>query len=198
MNILEKEYFDQYQEKIGVDLAIRFDNLKKDSSKIDLEYLTEASAVYSSNIEGNPMDLNSFMNAKAILQKMKKDFQGWHIRKEKLHERETDKKVYFYEREIWWCCLGLNIGFEQDGKNDQFERPVLVLKRFNKDVLWILPLTSKNKTGKYYYQFEYKGRKYSVILSQLRLISSKRLLRKIRTFSWDDFNEVRKLVKDFI
>ena len=160
-------------------------------------YFIEAAAVYSSNIAGNPMDLNSFMKAKAIREKMKKNFQKWHIRKEELRERETER-LYFYEREIWWCCLGLNIGFEQDGKNDQFERPVLILKKFNKDVLWALPLTSKNKIGKYYYQFEYKGRKYSVILSQLKLISSKRLLRKIRTFPRDDFRKVRKSVKDLI
>ena len=129
---------------------------------------------------------------------MEKDFQKWHNRKEKLHKKETTKKVYFYEREIWWCCLGLSVGFEQDGKNDLFERPILILKKFNRDVLWILPLTSKNKTGKYYYQFEYKERKYSVILSQLRLISSRRLLRKIRTFSKDDFNKVRILIKNLI
>jgi len=71
MNILEKKYFKQYQEKIKINLAVCFDSLEKDSLKINLEYLTEASAVYSSNIEGNSMDLNSFMNAKAFRQKAK-------------------------------------------------------------------------------------------------------------------------------
>ncbi len=71
MDILQKKYFNQYQEKISVDLAVCFGSLKKDSLKIDLKYLTEASAVYSSNIEGNSMDLNSFMNAKTIKQKIK-------------------------------------------------------------------------------------------------------------------------------
>ena len=129
---------------------------------------------------------------------MEKDFQKWHIRKGELHKRGISKKIYFHEREIWWCCLGLNIGFEQDGKNNQFERPVLVLKKFNKDIFWALSLTSKDKIGKYYYQFEYKGRKYSIILSQLKLMSSKRLLRKIRTFPQDDFKEIRKLIKELI
>ena len=71
MNILEKKYFDQYQKKADIDLAVCFDDLKKDSLKTDLEYLIEASAVYSSNIEGNPMDLNSFMNTKKFEQKAK-------------------------------------------------------------------------------------------------------------------------------
>jgi Fic family protein len=71
MNIFKKKYFNQYEEKIDIDLAVRFDDLKKSSSKIDLGYLIEASAVYSSNIEGNSMDLNSFMNTKTMKQKIK-------------------------------------------------------------------------------------------------------------------------------
>lgn len=69
--MLEKKYFKEYEEKVNVDLASCFDNLKKDSAKVDCKYLTEASAVYSSNIEGNSMDLNSFMNTKIIKQKTK-------------------------------------------------------------------------------------------------------------------------------
>ena len=71
MNILEKKYFNQYEKKINIDLAACFSSLKKDSLKIDLGYRTEASAVYSSNIEGNSMDLNSFMNTKTMEQKIK-------------------------------------------------------------------------------------------------------------------------------
>ena len=95
-------------------------------------------------------------------------------------------------------ALEANIGFEQDGKNKQFERPVLVLKKFNKNILWILSLTSSDKKGKYYHEVEYKGKKYQVVLSQLRLISSKRLIRKIRKLSQAEFNEIRSKVKRFI
>jgi mRNA interferase MazF len=86
--------------------------------------------------------------------------------------------------------LGLNIGFEQDGKNDNFERPVLVLKKFNDSVLLILPLTKNNKQGRYYCSLEYGGSKYSIILSQVRLICSKRLLRRIRTLPRSEFDVV--------
>ena len=123
---------------------------------------------------------------------MEKDFWKWHKEKEKLNA-STDI-VYFDEREVWWCSLGCNIGFEQDGKNEHFERPILVFKKFNKDILWILPMTSKTLSNKnpsavrkYYYELVYKNEKFAVILSQLRLISSKRLLRKIRTLSEDEF-----------
>lgn len=110
----------------------------------------------------------------------------------------NNSKLYFSEREIWWASLGVNIGYEQDGKNEKFERPVLILKVFNMDIFWALPITGKEKIGKYYYQFEYNGNKYSVILSQIRLISSKRLLRKIRVLPDVDFEKVRKLMKDLI
>lgn len=124
-------------------------------------------------------------------------FVQWTKLKIKLHTN-SKQAVYFNEREIWWASLGANIGFEQDGKHDYFERPILVLKKFNQHVLWALPLTSKNKIGKHYYQFKHKGKKYSVILSQLRLISSKRLLRKIRTFPKDDFNKIQTGIKSLL
>jgi len=127
---------------------------------------------------------------------MQKDFKKWHPIKELLEKKE--KVVYFHEREIWWCSLGVNVGFEEDGKNEYFERPALVLKKFNDYLLWILPLTSTEKTGKYYFQINYDGRKSSVILSQLKAVSNKRLLRKMRMISKNDFNEIKRRVKSFL
>ena len=121
----------------------------------------------------------------------------WTKLKIRIHVSEN-KKIYFREKEIWWTSLGVNIGFEQDGKHEKFERPVLILKKFNQYVLWALPLTSQNKTGKYYYQFQYKGKRSAVIFSQMRLISSKRLLRRIGIFPTEDFKKVKELIKGFL
>ena len=123
-------------------------------------------------------------------------FVEWTKIKIKIHL--TNRIIYFREKEIWWASLGANIGFEQDGKHSNFERPVLVLKKFNWSVLWILPITSKIKDNKYYYQYEYDQRKYSIILSQLRLISSKRLMRKIRTMPTCDFNQIKELIRNLL
>jgi len=57
------KYLQQYKSNINFDLQHAFDKLKN-GNELDFEYLIEASAVYSSNIEGNSMDLNSFMNSK--------------------------------------------------------------------------------------------------------------------------------------
>lgn len=118
--------------------------------------------------------------------------------KVKIRIHISEKFLFFREREIWWASLGINIGYEQDGKNDKFERPVVILKKFNKDVLWIVPTTTKEKTGQYYYEFTFKNRKMRVILTQLRLISSKRLLRKIGMFPDDDFQNIKEIIKSFL
>jgi len=130
------------------------------------------------------------------MEKELENFIKWARLKAEMHNKE--KKIYFKNREIWWARLGINIGYETDGKNENFERPILILKTFNKYTLWALPLTTKEKIGKYYYQFEYMNIKYSVILSQLKLISSKRLLRKVRTLENNHFGEIRKLIKNLI
>ncbi len=79
---------------------------------------------------------------------MKKDFDSWNILKKDLQKSEN--KFFFHEREIWWCSIGVNVGFEQDGRSDTFERPVLVIKKFNQDIFLGLPMTSAQKDGAYY------------------------------------------------
>jgi len=112
-----------------------------------------------------------------------KDFDKWNIKAKEIESREFNN--FFYSREIWWCALGVNIGSEQDGKNESFERPVLILKRISQDSCIILPFTSKIIENNYRVNTESTGVQAQVILSQIKTISSKRLLRKIgkiRTF----------------
>ncbi|MBU1164563.1 type II toxin-antitoxin system PemK/MazF family toxin [Patescibacteria group bacterium] len=103
-----------------------------------------------------------------------------------------DISFYFYEREIWWASLGCNIGFEEDGKNRNFERPVLIWKKFNKDMLWAIPLTTKQKEGKFFYTFVENDKSYTLIWPQLRLISSKRLIRKMTKISKATIELIKK------
>ena len=79
---------------------------------------------------------------------MLKNFQKWHEFKTFVNNKSFNIP-YFRIQQIWWCSLGINIGYEQDGKNKNFERPVLILKKFSKDVLLILPITSSDKQGMY-------------------------------------------------
>lgn len=125
---------------------------------------------------------------------MHKNFDGWNQQKKAL--QKGFEFLSIHEREIWWCSLGLNLGDEEDGKNFFFERPVLVLKKFNNRIAWILPLTSKPKSGNYYHALFYDGNVSTVILSQIRLVSVKRFRRFIRKISLDQFAEIQgKLIE---
>ena len=127
---------------------------------------------------------------------MQKDFDTWNIRKKNIDH--SKRSILFSEGEVWWCALGVNIGFEQDGVNELFERPILVFKKFSNDVLWVLPLTKSIKTNPYYYQINHSEFPSSVILSQIRLISSKRLLRRMGTIERVEFFEIIKKFENIL
>ncbi|NJN78588.1 MAG: Fic family protein [Saprospiraceae bacterium] len=77
MRIITKTYFNDYQNQLGFDLESVFNSMDFDNKKVDLGYRIQASAVFSSNIEGNSIDLNSYMNIKLSNQifKPKKEVQ---------------------------------------------------------------------------------------------------------------------------
>lgn len=97
----------------------------------------------------------------------------------------------FHEREIWWCSLGENLGFEQDGKNEHFERPVLILKKFSHDVFLGIPMTSTKKNHPFYFPYKFHGGEGSFVLSQARILSVKRLQRKIIVVGRGLFSDIK-------
>jgi len=126
---------------------------------------------------------------------MEKDFDGWNELKKKVHGE--NKSIFVHPRELWWCSLGTNIGVEIDGKNTFFERPILVMRVYNKEALLILPLTSKSKNDNYHYRIsEFLGGTW-VKLTQARVISSKRLVRKIGTISEINFSGIRNAFRKY-
>ncbi len=97
------------------------------------------------------------------------------------------------------CSLGKNIGYEQCGSGQKFLRPVLLIKKFNQNMFWAVPLTTKQKALYFYYNFTApNGVKESAILSQLRLISVKRLTRKYFNVSKTDADNIRNKLVLFI
>ncbi len=107
-----------------------------------------------------------------------KIFNSWNNLKIELHLNSNIK--FAEERQIWWASLGKNIGVEINGKNDRFERPVLIIKKYNKDSFLIVPISSKEKKSIYHYFFnDDRGRKNILNFSQIKVISRKRLIRKM-------------------
>ncbi|MCF8363198.1 MAG: Fic family protein [Prolixibacteraceae bacterium] len=62
MRITERKYLDTYINLIGHEIPALIENYDFSEERGRFEYLTKSSAVYSSNIEGNSIDLNSYMN----------------------------------------------------------------------------------------------------------------------------------------
>lgn len=71
MRITDITYFKQYLELTGLQIEKLIESFKFKEKSSDLGYKTQASAVYSSNIEGNSIDLNSYMNHKLLQEKFK-------------------------------------------------------------------------------------------------------------------------------
>jgi hypothetical protein len=78
---------------------------------------------------------------------MQKDFPGWHRQKEQRHAQHQTPT--FQERKIWWCSVGVNIGHEMDGKNQFYNRPVLIVRKFTPHIFFGVPLTTKIKQNPY-------------------------------------------------
>ena len=110
--------------------------------------------------------------------------------------------VAFKERDIFYMNMGKNIGFEQDGKGENFVRPVVIIKGFNKNMFFGIPLSTKMKEGKFYYKFRFQKKDELVeniaLLSQMRLFSTKRLLNKIGVISKEDFESLKNEFKSLI
>jgi mRNA interferase MazF len=102
--------------------------------------------------------------------------------------------AYVHEREVWWCALGVNVGDEADGKHDNFERPVLVLMKFNKDAVLVVPLTSRPKRNPYHVPFLQEGKLFAAAYSQLRLVSTKRLLRRLYRMDGNVFEGIKEVI----
>jgi len=125
---------------------------------------------------------------------MKKDFQKWHNKKAQVDNIE--KRPFFHEREIWFCHLGVNVGFEQDGTGDDFQRPIIIIRKFNNEICWIVPLSKTDKRNRYYFAFKFNDIITSVaILSQIRLLDARRLSRKIGEMNKNEFVHLISKIK---
>lgn len=127
---------------------------------------------------------------------MQKDFDTWNDMKKFTDGRPDNFGVH--EREIWWTSFGVNVGVEIDGKNKYFDRPALILRKFNRQMVWILPTTRQVKDEKFHEKFSFDGATYFVAITQIRTVSTKRLLRKIGMVSQEDFDRVKARVIGFL
>jgi mRNA interferase MazF len=109
-----------------------------------------------------------------------KDFDKWNTVKKAADAADEESRLFFRDGDIWWVRLGVNVGYETDGKSREFTRPVLVLKKYNQYSFLAIPLTTTLKSNPYRLPIgAVDGKEACATLSQLRNIDSKRLVKKI-------------------
>lgn len=128
---------------------------------------------------------------------MEKDFDKWNKTKKHLHARKD--APFYHEREIWWCSLGVNIGFEQDGSGEEHRRPALILKGLSRTTCFIVPLTTASHNHPMRPSVGcVEGKEARALLSQIRAIDSRRLVRKIGYLNGSIFKQIRKAAKTML
>lgn len=127
-----------------------------------------------------------------------KDFDAWIVKKKTVHERT--ESLIFKERDIWWCYFGCNIGSEEDGKGEDFVRPVVIFQIFTDGTMWVIPLTTKKwpVESRIHYTFTCSGIIRAAKIHQMRSVSVKRLDSYIDRVSFDDFQKIRRYVRDLV
>ena len=89
--------------------------------------------------------------------------------------------------------LGINVGYEIDGKHGQFARPVIVLKKYNQYSFLALPLTTAVRSNRWRVAIgDVAGKEAFAVLSQLRNLDSFRLYQKIAHVDADLLMRIKK------
>jgi mRNA-degrading endonuclease toxin of MazEF toxin-antitoxin module len=128
---------------------------------------------------------------------MKKDFDGWNEAKKRTDTRRG--APYYHEREVWWCTLGVNVGSEENGSGEEYRRPALILKGLSVETCLVVPLTTSAKVHPLRVAVGLIGGKQArAILSQMRVIDTRRLVRKIEYLDVDTFEQIRKAAKGML
>lgn len=126
---------------------------------------------------------------------MWENFKNWIDIKFRIHSKLS--RPSYKQSEVWWCYIGQNVGDEEYGKGETFTRPVLVLKKFNRNLCLAVPISTVTKDNKYYISIKYHGNYYSALISQVRSIDAKRLKNRITELSNQDFTKVLDGIKEF-
>jgi len=124
------------------------------------------------------------------MEENEKHFEEWIKLKENLHFNGKIPRIL--DGEVWWCSFGENIGVEINGKSARFTRPVLIMKKLSRSGFMGIPLTSQVKTGSWYAEFEFLGKREFAALCQARVMSVSRLHSKLGRVPESDL----KIVKD--
>ena len=121
---------------------------------------------------------------------MQKDFDNWNSKKKEIESLSL--KFLFKTGEIWWCSVGLNIKAESCGKGENYQRPVLILKKLSGESFIGIPLSTKKKEGTWFCEITVHGEKRYALLYQIRMFSANRFQRRLASLDKADFKRVKE------
>ena len=146
-----------------------------------------------------------------LMTKFTKDFDSWNSFKKSLellpqsplYDPKTDRFLY-KEGEIWFCSIGINVGNEICGKNANFERPVLILRK-SKRLFVCLSLTSQiPKNPQLYYDISYFDSVSNIQINSYVALTAPmtydvlRLSRKVRKLRDIHFLEIKEKASKYL
>lgn len=123
-------------------------------------------------------------------------FDNWNLLKKKLNSKNKFPSIL--EGEVWWCSLGKNVGVEINGKNTNFTRPILIVKKLSSVGFIGVPLTSQIKSGSWYKKFNFLGKISSAALCQVKTISVLRLQSKMGEITDLELKKIKFLLAKLI
>ena len=126
-----------------------------------------------------------------------KQFEEWNTRKQSLQNNEKPY-IKFHARDVWGCSYGINIGSEQDGVGDNFERLCVVVKKLSGSTFVALPLSTKEKLPDFQVKVVVKDKIGYVLLDQVRVLDVKRMLRKVSYIDNAEFEIIRLRLRELL
>jgi mRNA-degrading endonuclease toxin of MazEF toxin-antitoxin module len=129
--------------------------------------------------------------------RMEKDFTEWHRVKQGIQDH--NKHLFVAEREVRWCFVGLNVGSEIDGSGVRYSRPVLIIKKMTPNTCLCVPITTKQHSAPDFFEIDLAdGVLRKAILSQIKLIDTKRLRELIAVIDSDQFQKIKRAIIDML
>jgi len=119
-----------------------------------------------------------------------KDFPRWIKLKEKL-DGLLHKAPLVSEGDVWWASIGENVGSEIGGKNQLFSRPVIIFKKLAHGFYFVIPTSTKIKSGTWYVGFKHQAKDMVACLHQARAIDHRRLSSKLGMLDGADFTRIK-------
>ena len=122
-------------------------------------------------------------------------FDDWNIEKQLIDNKQP---LNFNAREVWWCSVGVNVGYEIDGKGNNFQRPMLVYRKVAVNQCLCFPITKNIKNLPGYFRFKGSVIDGSIIFEQIKTVDSKRMINRIEIIGEDEFRVIDNAFLEYL